>query len=181
MEPIAKRPRSITVIAWSSILTGGFLVLGAFFGFVALKLLILRLGQEGIMQLYNSSTIFSNIGISPLVFFILLGVLQLGVGIFFLVAGIQFLKLRAWARTALEISTWLGLIYGVISGLWGIYEWTSMDPTTVFGKGIPIDAYALKRFGVIASVVGMAVWTILSIVIIKLLRGETIRNAVSHN
>jgi hypothetical protein len=43
--------------------------------------------------------------------FPLLALAQLGLAIFAIVAGVKFLKLQAWARTALEGLTWFFLAF----------------------------------------------------------------------
>jgi hypothetical protein len=180
METITKRPKSVTVIGWLFASTGGFLILGALWGMILWKLLTAKLGESVVTQIYTPPPPLGIIGISPFAYMLLLAILQMGGGMFFLIAGIQFLGLRAWARTALEGISWVWVVYTVISGIWGVYRVTTLDWATLL-EGLPMDTEAMKRFGLIASVVATALWTVLLIVIIRYLRSEKVRNAVSRN
>ncbi len=104
--------------------------------------------------------------------------LQLLVAIFVLVAAIQFLRLRAWARTALEVVTWLQLIYTVGFGLLWVGAWASIASNLPAGGDLPISAGALTAVGVAMGVGIALVFAVPCAVIIWVLRGEPVRRAM---
>ena len=84
-------------------------------------------------------------------------------------SAVDFLKLRAWARTSIEAISWLALVTFI--GL-GVYLITLLNhqPEVFFaGWGAPIGP-------VMSAICGTAV--VVLIVMIGLLRGTTIREAV---
>ncbi len=56
---------------------------------------------------------------------LLLAIIQIGVAIIGLVSGINFLKLKAWSRNAVEILTWVLLLFMVGFGIFWEYGWLS--------------------------------------------------------
>ena len=104
-DTIKKRPTSITVIGWLSIVIAGLTIISTIIG-LAFFILIQQMGagippvpEEIPVPFKLSCIIYRN--------FIPLVVAQIAFATFVLIAGIQFLKLRAWARTALEVVCWL--------------------------------------------------------------------------
>jgi len=86
-------PTSVFVIGWAWILLGGFTCLTG----LAVLLVWSQLAEE-----FEADPFLS--------FFPLFAIGQVGVGLLGATSGVMFLRLRAWARTALEALTWLLLI-----------------------------------------------------------------------
>jgi len=99
------------------------------------------------------------------------GVGQLLLGVFMLVSGIQFRRRRAWARTSLEVMSWVGLSWFVGSALfWGL-TWVAAAR-----EGARVDeGLAMTASGAIAISVGFGY---ILVRMIQSLRSETIRDAV---
>ena len=111
----------------------------------------------------------------------LAGIIQMAIGLFFIVSAFYLLRLRAWARTALEIISWIGLTFAVVYGVFIIFMWNLLGP--IFkelemssSEGIPEFSYLYNNM--IYLSVFSAVALIAVILMIIFLRGKTIRNAV---
>jgi len=105
---------------------------------------------------------------------------QIVFAVFVLFAGIQFLKLHAWARTALEVVSWLGLVYVVGSFVLFVVSWMSMTSTASVVEGTHSPPAMFRVFGAFMVTVVMAVWAVPLVVIVKFLRGATIINAMTQ-
>jgi hypothetical protein len=106
---INQRPTCITVIGWFWVISGGlacFGAIGAVFSFV----MIGKMSQAHPEALQNMSAIFRFIPV--------LAPVQVGVGILGIVSGINFLKLKPWARAIVEVLAWLLLLYVLLFGIW---------------------------------------------------------------
>jgi len=116
-----KKPLSIKVVAGVFIFTSFLMIVGSISGL-------------GILYLFKNFPLFSKLipafsQITPLTLhFSLLLSIQLGAGILILVASFHFLQGKGWARTTLEVFTWLGLLY-VIVFTWGwLRVWEILIP-----------------------------------------------------
>ena len=110
--------------------------------------------------------------------FDLLALFQINLAVFIIIASIYFLKLHAWARTALEVVSWLGLTYIVGFGIFWLTAWISASVSMSGGKAPSSESLVFGIFGAVMGVVVIAVYATPLIVIIKFLRGKTIREAV---
>ncbi|MEK6690913.1 MAG: hypothetical protein AABY78_06400 [Nitrospirota bacterium] len=108
----------------------------------------------------------------------LLSFLQIVLAIFMLIAGIQFLRLRAWARTALEVICWIGLIFSVGFGIFWVASWASITPDLPVAEGTLRQTKIINIIGMLMGIIVIVVWVVPIIVITKVLRGKTIREAV---
>jgi hypothetical protein len=98
-----KRPTSVSVIGWFWIIVGSFM---AFSGIVASLASIFQ-RPRGFPRDTNAG-----FGVFDFVFghFVFFAIAQVLVGAVAITAGAHFLRLRAWARTMLEVIAWLGLV-----------------------------------------------------------------------
>ena len=172
-----KQPTSITVIGWSFILSAALMIFSGVMGLAIANFMkqttgeIPGMSQELPATLRIMDSFFQN--------FQFIALLQIAVSIFVLIAGIQFLKLRKWARNGLEVISWVGLILTVAFGIIWVISWVSMS------SKIPIQESASVQppmFGVFGAVMGGVVtlfWAAPIIVIIYFLRGKVIKGAVS--
>ena len=117
METIAKRPRSVTVIGWISIVFAVSTILSNGWGIWE--------GSQGQIEVTPIPSEIPAAWVFKLVVenYGILRYLGLALAMLILIAGIEFLRLRAWARTVLEIYYWFGfvLLIGVFSFIliWG--------------------------------------------------------------
>jgi len=174
-----QRPRSVTVIAWI------WIVLGALTFFPGVLLLAALLVMDVPLVSPPGPALPKSF---PLAFLILhwLGrwtpivlILWTAGGCVALVSGIYFLKLRTWARTSLEVLSWLGLLYLGYLTLYNLLEWIIV---AFPGGPRPMPVVRDMR-AVIGGIAGIVIFVVASatllILMIKFLRGETIRNALS--
>lgn len=98
--------------------------------------------------------------------------LLIGVGVFLVIAGIEFLRLRAWAQSALEVFCWLSLACSVALLLLCVVGIFVIGPP---GTHVLSGVHMLETA---IAVVGVAVYVVPLIVVTKFLRGDTIRAAM---
>ncbi len=172
-----KRPASVTVIGWIFIAVAILMVFSGAWGFMAFTWMKQMNEDFPSMQEIPSGffrvhrAIFQNFG--------LLASIQMLLGVFVVVAGVQFLKLQRWARTALEVVSWLALVYVVGFGIFFIFAWISMTSSTPVAEATAGPPPYFGVFGAVIGIVVTAFYALPVVVIIKFLRGETIKEAVA--
>ncbi|MEK7309420.1 MAG: hypothetical protein AAB038_01220 [Planctomycetota bacterium] len=118
----------------------------------------------------------------------LMGIIRVVMGLFILVSAFYLLRLRSWARMALEIIAWFNLVLATAGVVLFIFIWKTwfftmspileemaISPTEIF-EGMPELSYMYNQL--IYSSVFSVVYLSAVILMIILLRGKTVRNAV---
>lgn len=160
---IEKRPTSISIIGWLWIILGTWMLFSGMVGFLAFQFQSKAEGYQRVLQ---------GPGMAAMMFrhFTAIASVQACVAIVGIVAGIQFLRLRAWARTVIEIMSWLGLIFVMGLGITILtILWTQRNPNDTVGIaiGLAIGANIFVVFGAVL------LW------MIRYLRSPEVRSAVS--
>jgi hypothetical protein len=153
-----KRPTCVTVIGWAWIIIGGLMCLSA------------------TMALFSSVMIGEMAKDEPDMPFIfkifpLLAIVQIGAAVLGLVSGINFLKLKAWARSVLEGLTWLLLVFILGFMVFWVFNWIS---TT--------SSHGPSGFGMMGAVMGVVITGIYGVplgIMLKYLRGPKVKNAIN--
>jgi hypothetical protein len=113
------RPTAVTVIGWAAIGVGCYVILG-----VPVFLSSVRSGSE-----LFAHTAWLTVGEPPHSRLapgaLLAGVLGIAFGVFLVLSGHHLLRLRAWARAALEVAAWVGLVGGVAWVVAGVFRFAS--------------------------------------------------------
>ncbi len=167
------RPRGVRLIAWAWILTGavnGVSALGGLFTAGLLQGLSAQVPPAS-----RTAAAFPLFLVHHAAWF---AVLQIALAVVAVLAGIDFLRLRAWARSVLEALSWLSLAY-LASG--AVYWWRFWDAFTASGSfaGMAVDLAPYRTPGlilVVVLVVGLAVPLGL---MIRTLRARAVREAVA--
>lgn len=177
MQAAEKKPAAVSAVGWIYIAVSGLMILSALMSLVMFAVMRKVTGGEfppmgqGMPEGFKFATfMFKHYG--------LIAFVQLLVAGFGLYSGIEFLRLRAWARTALEVLTWLGLAYIVGFGIFWIVSW--MGATSAFPPaeaGGPTAAFGI--FGAVMGLVVSLVFAAPAIIIIVFLRKPEVRRAVS--
>ena len=171
-----KRPTSVTVIGWIFIAGAILMIVSGGMGFAAFTFTKQMAGgvppmpEEIPGQLRVMETIFQN--------FELIAIVQVAFALFVLIASIQFLKLRPWARHALEIISWLGLVYLVAFGTLWVVSWIGITSHIPVSEGAAGPPPLFNIFGAIMGSMVTVCWAVPLVVIIIVLRGKTVRSAV---
>jgi lysylphosphatidylglycerol synthetase-like protein (DUF2156 family) len=173
MSP-GKRPTAVSVIAWTWIITGGFAV---FSGIMSLLMFAAMPTLQS--ELSHAPGMSQGVGLMTSMFryFGWLVAVQLVLAAVAIVAGIQFLRLRSWARAALEILSWVSLIYVVGFGLFWLSTWSTM--TGQFSQqDVQFDTGTLRIVGLAVGAVITLAFAIPLGIMIKYLRGKVVREAM---
>ena len=153
-----KQPTCVTVIGWV------WIIIGAFTSLSATK------------ALFSSVMIGKIVKDKPdtqfIVYALLLyAIIKIGVAVLAIVSGINFLKLKSWARNVLEGMTWLFLILIVVYMVFWAFNWVSMS-----------SVYVQRGFNIMVVIIGMIITGISGVplaIMLKYLRGDTIKNAIA--
>lgn len=179
METLAKkRPTSVTVIGWIYIAVAALMILVGAMSFMSFTAIRDMEGKGFRIVIDNLAAPFKAIS-AIFQYFDLLAVSQILLGIFLVIASIEFLELHAWARTALEILSWLGLILVVGSGIFWVICWISITASASMPGGTARLPGMSNLVGLAVGTAITAVWALPLIVVIKFLRGKTIRDALT--
>ncbi|MBF8296979.1 MAG: hypothetical protein HW389_3524, partial [Bacteroidetes bacterium] len=100
---------------------------------------------------------------------------------FVLVAGIQFLRLQAWGRKALEIACWIALLNALVDSALSYMIWENMQETLSMAlRSLGGGQYSsINSLGLTTIVVGFFLWIIPSGAMIVYLRRPKIVQAVN--
>ena len=114
---MSRRHIAVTVIGWVFILGAAFSLLAGSQGFMTYA------NIQQMRQLLLPSGEFQDTAFLRFMVRYVLPVLalQIPVALFVAFVGVQFLKLRAWARTVLEVLAWILAAYIVVSGVFWLF------------------------------------------------------------
>lgn len=178
-EPQLRTPPSIPVIGWTTLLASlllAFLNIGSLFAYNVMDQLSVSLpalsqhvsdSMKGIMELYRYQRLWT--------------IYNIGYLIVVAIAAFQFIRLRFWGRTMLEIACWVGFLNACVDTAISYYIWKSMQSlmSAVF-SGIGGGQYSsLNTIGYYSIVLGFFLWIIPCIGMIIYLRRPAIREVVS--
>jgi hypothetical protein len=171
-----KRTTSVTVIGWIFIAGAILMILSGGMGFAAFTFMKQTAGgvppvpEEILGQLRVMKFVFQ--------YFELIAIVQVAFAIFVMIASIQFLMLRRWARTALEIIAWVGLVYLVGFGIAWVVSWIGITSNIPLTEGVSGPSPMFNIVGVVMGSLVTVCWVVPLVVIIIFLRGKTIRTAL---
>jgi hypothetical protein len=156
-----KRPTCVTVIGWVWIIIGGLMCFSAIMALFS-SVMIGEISQAHPEAQEQMPAIFR--------FFPLLAIIQIVVAIIGLVSGIHFLKLKAWSRNALEILTWVLLLFLVGFGIYWEYGWLSIT-----------SGHGPRGFDIMGAIMGIVIIGIYGVplgIMVKYLKGNKVKNAM---
>ncbi|HCA80274.1 MAG TPA: hypothetical protein DEP53_11140 [Bacteroidetes bacterium] len=100
---------------------------------------------------------------------------------FVLAAGVQFVRLRAWGRSALEAACWIGLMNALVDTILSYEIWSSMQEAynVVLRSMGGVHSTYLNPLGFFTIVLGFFLWVIPAVALIVYLRRPVIRQTIS--
>ena len=168
----------VTVLGWIWIGLGTFATLASL---MVLLMLFVVGGPTGLDAGHDPEmTAFPGWGMMDWVFrhFEWLAVGQLVLALLVLVAGVELLRLRRWARVVLEGVCWLGLAYLIGFSSWWAFVWVDIAGQVPSGHPDAPSAALMSGFGIVAMVMTVLFYGIPAGVLIWLLRHDTVRAAL---
>jgi hypothetical protein len=169
----SERPTGVSIVAWLWIGNGALMlfsgVMGGFAYFMMQRMtpdFVLPHAPPGMSLM---TFVFEHFGA--------LLVVQFMVAILAILAGIHLLRLRPWARTAIEILSWLGMIYLVVFGISWIQGMAGVAEHVPAGAASP-SAEMLQLLGTVIGVVMTAIFAVPLAIMIWYLRKPGVRAAI---
>ncbi|MDP2886281.1 MAG: hypothetical protein Q8P51_14800 [Ignavibacteria bacterium] len=172
---------SITIIGWTTVIASAIMIVVNAMTLLTFSMLdsldmslntpllsqLLPQSMKKVVDLYRYSRWWTAYGIFYFVFV--------------LVAGIQFLRLQAWGRKALEIACWIALLNAFVDSALSYMIWENMQETLSMAlRGLGGGQYSsINSLGLSTIVVGFFLWIIPSAAMIVYLRRPKIVQAVS--
>lgn len=168
------RPAGIAAIAWLWIVGGILLLVSALLIWAVLSLFgpvpPTAVAPDGnLIDFGLIKSLQSNMGMIVWI--------QAAIGTLSIYAGVQFLKLRSWARTAIELLTWISLVYTLVNGVYFLYMWDSI--AIDLSKQLLLDANELRILGYAMVVTLTVIFTVPLGFMIKYLRTSAVRQAIA--
>lgn len=176
MEPRQKRrPLSVTIVGTLFLAIAIVMVLSSLWGLLTFDLLR-PMGQE-MLYLSEDAPWETTFLLIIAKHYDVVFLLELVFAIVVLIVSIQFLSLRAWARTVLEIMCWIFLGIGIISVV-GMWVHVALVPLFGFGTSTYTRCIVLGLLG-ICGVIVLVMCIVPLVVLIYVLRTKIVRDAVS--
>ena len=175
-RPAAARPTGLTITAWLWIVMGVLMLFSGLMGAIA----YFTIGHMGpLPEAPPDAPAVFGVMTSLFEYFGLLVLAQAAVAIVAVSAGIALLQLRAWARMAIEVLSWLAFAYFVGFGVLWLVMWLAMTGDMPHG-GEHMGAGMIQVLGAAMGVVVTALFAVPLAIMIRYLRGAEARNAVSR-
>jgi len=166
----SRTPTSVTLIGLIFIVVAGCMILSGG-GSLVFSPVMGEDEENGFLVESDNLPQSSEVLSTTFQYFDLLPVIQILLGIFVLIVAIQFLKLRLWARSTLEVVTWSSLVYKVGYGTFCLILWIRRGISSL--NEVPYVIETLMR-------VAPWIWALIFLMIIKFLRGRTARKAFAQ-
>jgi len=115
-------------------------------------------------------------------YFDLVAYVQLVVAAIIVWAGVDLLRLRVWARAAIEVFCWLAMVFhALLAALW---IWMCVTVFSEFQNipdhdAIPFSIDGMMYAGIVIGVVVIAALTVPLVLVLRYLRGSEARAAVA--
>lgn len=170
------RPASVSVVSWIWITSGIFTVVSGVLGIELMSGLPERMPRTGLPQQVTAAVAVMT-DLSP--YLIWLTLVQMAASVFAVIAGVYYLKLRAWARGTLELLTWLSLAVLISLMFFWLPMWMMAS-----GQFLPQDGSVdVERVKVVGAILGAAVVVVAAVplaMMIRSLRSKAVREAIRH-
>lgn len=172
-----ERPTAVTVIGWLFIGMSGLMIFSALMSFAAFSMMP---DMDEAMREMPATMPHQMRGLFGLFrYFTIISGGQIVVAGFTLFAGFRFLQRRAWARTYLEVLSWVSIALLVLYVGWWGYMWVQMTgifPAEMGNCGPPMGLF--RGLGVVMGLFNLAIFATPLGVIIHYLRKDSVRGAM---
>lgn len=162
-----KKPVLIRLIGWAFIIFSIFMIFGGISGLTSATMLnamefdILSLREET----YNMPALF-HVFLFILKYSIEFSFLFIMVAFFILIAGISFLQLKRWARTALEVFSWAAAAVTVAGAILWVSAWMNAPDA---------PSAAASMFGAMIGVIVLTFYASVPVTALIVLRRRSVR------
>jgi len=172
-RPSRTRPTSVAVIGWVWVVLGTLMTFSALMGLAMWTLM---------REEWSQATSSTEGGPAEVLFtrlfawYPVLTSAQTVLSPFIVWSAVQFLRLRRWARMALEIVNWLALAYVIAFCIFFIYAWNSLLSGSQ-GEAAPPPGFGL--IGTVGGLFNMAFFGFPLVLMLRYLRCQAVREACS--
>ncbi|HEX9625527.1 MAG TPA: hypothetical protein VGA00_01155 [Acidiferrobacterales bacterium] len=168
-------PAGVRLVAWTWIVSGALIVLAGVSTAQLARVMTSMMGEAGLgAGGMPGLEAMAGMGAHGVWW----AALQVAVGALAVIAGVYFLKLRPWARNALEALSWLSVLSVVGFGILWHRAWTALTANLQV-PGVVIDPAQLQLAGWIIGAVAAIIVVVPLVLMIRYLRGSTVRRAIA--
>lgn len=168
------RPASVSRVSWIWIVSGALIIISGVMSTGAFSGLPAFMSDEDLPRQVPSVAAVMG-GLSH--YLVWVTVLQMAMAVPAIVAGVYYLKLRAWARGILELLTWLSLAVLIGFAFFWPPLWVTLSEHLLPKDG-SIDLERVKVAGAVAGAAVMLVMAVPLAVMIRSLRSKAVRDAI---
>jgi hypothetical protein len=162
------RPEAVRVIGWLWLGLGALMVLSGTMGYLAHSF-VMPPGRK----LPPTPEEFGPVISFVFKYFAEFAVLQVCFALFIVLSAVAFLRLRSWARWALQLVTWTALLYVVGFGILWLSTWFQLagSPSAF---GLPS---VFRAFGMVMGIVVTASFAVPLVIMLRYLGSEAVRSS----
>lgn len=174
----AARPTSITVIGWMCVVFGLLGALGGVMTVLTTSVMSFPLAPPSPDELQGIPAPF-RVVLQLFDYVRLLAAIQLALAVVLIAAGAAFLRLRAWARAAIEAMAWLAIAYHAAFGVYWAWAMSAMSALMSGAPDAPPNFRPMLMIMTGFGLVMILVFTIPIVAVIRVLRGPVVRQALA--
>jgi hypothetical protein len=167
-----EKPGLIKLIGWTYFALAIITFFSSILGYVSFA--YLHAGLEGELLMPEDTLPQFKIFWNMLPYYDKITLGQIILSAFVLVASIDFLRLRSWARTALELVSWWIVFLHIGFGIIWVYMWLSM-PFGITRESGQVMQLLIRLGGSLLGLIVILVFTIPFFVVIRYLRKDGIK------
>lgn len=172
------RPAAVVVVGWVFILVSGFMLLSGGSGLAAL-VLVERASRGALPEAFEGAPAMFFVQLAFVRHLGVLAALQVVAAVAVFAAAVGFMKLRAWARTFLEVFTWLSLLCLIAVGVVFVNSWIKMSAEMPPAMTAPLSPGTFALAGAVLWSAFVLAFVACAVFVLKALRGKDVREAVA--
>lgn len=171
----ATTPNAVRIVGWAWIGIGALMLLA---GAGAFLVSVLTEGQG------PASSATSSGFPAPFTFvfhhFAAFALAQVVLALAAICSAVMFLRLTSWARTGLELVSWLTLLYAIVLGVYFAIFWYGSIPAGPEPKGSVLPSLMFRDLGVVMAAIITAVNAVPLLLFLWWLRKDDVRRACNR-
>lgn len=171
------KPVAVKLLGWLFILVAVFMLLtgGAAIGSV---LIAGTSGRNEIEAAFEGAPAMYNVAAGFARYFVAAAALQTVLALLVFFAAVEFMRLRAWARSALEVFSWFSVLFVVSMGVMWVRSWFAMASQMPPSLSAPLSPAAFAFAGALLWGALILVVAACGFFVLRALRSKTVKEVM---